>query len=72
MSVVRNNLLSEPGYTPYCGGETCRVMPRTFFNGEQFQCPSCGWKSSFEPEFIEIYKAFVRRMKDTTNDQSGK
>lgn len=57
MSVVRENLLTRPGYTPYCGSESCRFrMPRTTFDGYQFCCP-CGWKSGFEAEFIEEYKA---------------
>jgi len=55
MSLVRENLLSRLNYTPYCGGERCRVMPRAYFNGSQFQCSSCGWVSKFEPEFIEAY-----------------
>lgn len=56
MSTVRDNLLNRPGYTPYCGSENCRLrMPRTWFNGEQFQC-GCGWKSGFEAAFIEQYK----------------
>lgn len=57
MSIVRGNLMSRPGYTPYCGNMGCRLgMPRTHFNGQQFVC-GCGWKSSFEPEFITAYKA---------------
>lgn len=57
-SIVRMNLLSERGYTPYCGADQCHHRrPRTRFNGEQFEC-TCGWVSKFEPEFIEKYKAF--------------
>lgn len=57
MSIVRNNLMTRPGYAPYCGAEKCgATWPRTRFNGSQFQCV-CGWKSSFEPEFIDEYKA---------------
>lgn len=56
-SIVRYNLMNEKGYTPYCGNMTnCSFNPRTIWNGEQFYCPSCGWKSSFEPEFIQQYK----------------
>ena len=57
MSIVRDNLMSRPGYTPYCGAaEHCMFgMPRTRFDGEQFVC-RCGWRSSFEPEFIAEYK----------------
>lgn len=54
-SIVRRNLMTQPGYTPYCGAGTCRFRwPRTAFNGRQFEC-ICGWRSDFEPEFIEQY-----------------
>lgn len=57
MSIVRDNLMNRPGYAPYCGAaEHCTFgMPRTRFDGEQFVC-RCGWRSSFEPEFISEYK----------------
>lgn len=56
MSIVRENLMSRPGYTPYCGADHCPYrMPRTKFTGTQFQC-KCGWRTSFEPEFIEQYR----------------
>lgn len=54
MSVVRDNLMNQSNYTPYCGG-TCERMPRTRFDGEQFVCP-CGWRSGFPTDFIEKYK----------------
>lgn len=58
MSIVRENLMTRPGYAPYCGGDRCpQRNPRARFNGEQFCCSACGWKSSFEPEFIAQYKA---------------
>lgn len=57
MSLVRENLMSREGYSPYCGGENCRIMPRTIWNGEQFECHSCGWKSQFPADFIAEYKA---------------
>lgn len=57
MSIVRQNLLSRPGYSPYCGNEKCPTMPRTTWNGEQFQC-SCGWRSQFPADFIAEYKAY--------------
>ncbi len=56
MSVVRNNLMTRQGYSPYCGGSSCRIMPRTVFNGKQFACPYCGWVSQFPSDFIEEYK----------------
>lgn len=56
-SIVRRNLLTRPGYTPYCGNQRCSFhWPRTRFDGQQFICP-CGWRSGFEAEFIERYKA---------------
>jgi predicted RNA-binding Zn-ribbon protein involved in translation (DUF1610 family) len=56
MTTVRHNLMTRSGYTPYCGGVNC-PMPRTRFDGEQFACPACGWRSGFEPAFIAAYKA---------------
>lgn len=64
MSIVRDNLLNRPGYTPYCGGHTCRFMPRTVFDGEQFKCDACGWRSGFEAAFIEQYKAASLKARD--------
>lgn len=57
MRIVRDNLMNRSGYTPYCGAEACTYrMPRTFFKNGQFEC-LCGWRSSFEPEFINKYEA---------------
>ncbi|WP_159953145.1 hypothetical protein [Rhizobium sp. 18065] len=57
MSIVRDNLMTRKGYTPYCGNEHCRLnMPRTRYISGQFQC-GCGWRSSFEAEFITTYEA---------------
>lgn len=53
-TIVRENLMTREGYSPYC--PNCLVMPRTFFNGTQFQCPHCGWISQFPEDFIERYK----------------
>lgn len=57
LTVVRENLMNESGYTPYCG-QGCRIMPRTVWNPNknQFSCPCCGWTSSFPRDFIERYK----------------
>lgn len=56
-SIVRANLLTRQGYTPYCGATRCnRGMPRTTWDGEQFRC-SCGWRSEFPADFIAEYKA---------------
>ena len=57
MSIIRENLMEHAGYTPYCGNMVCPVnMPRTHFIRGQFEC-RCGWRSNFEKEFIEAYKA---------------
>lgn len=57
MSIVRENLMTKRGYTPYCGDGECRFrMPRTRFDGEQFTC-ICGWRSEFPADFIAAYKA---------------
>ncbi len=55
-TIVRENLMTREGYTPYCGNMEKCSMPRTFFNGKQFQCPYCGWVSSFPEDFIKRYK----------------
>ena len=55
-NVVRNNLMTRKGYTPYCGDDYCKAMPRTWFNGEQFVCPKCNWISDFPAYFILTYK----------------
>jgi hypothetical protein len=56
LSIVRRNLLENKRYTPYCGNQDCEITPRTFFNGEQFECAHCHWVSSFEKEFIKKVK----------------
>ena len=56
MSTVRDNLINKKGYSPYCGDMTVCNSPRAPFNGKQFECPSCGWVSSFEDSFIKEYK----------------
>ena len=54
--IVRENLMTKKGYSPYCGNTDCDTMPRTIFDGNQFCCPCCGWKSQFPQEFIDEYK----------------
>lgn len=60
MSIVRENLMKEKGYAPYCGGAmqpgSFCSMPRTKWDDEQFKC-SCGWRSDFPADFIAAYKA---------------
>ena len=49
--------MTQKGYSPYCGAEKCfYTWPRSTFDGKQFTC-KCGWRSSFEPEFILEYKS---------------
>lgn len=63
-TVVRENLMNEPGYTPYCGaamkpvGRQC-TMPRMAWNPDlnQFKCPHCGFVTEFPADFITRYKA---------------
>lgn len=57
MSVVRNNLLTIKGYTPYCGNDQHGMhLARTQFKDGQFHC-FCGWVSQFDDAFIAEYKA---------------
>lgn len=66
-SIVRSNLLSQHHYAPYCGKDYCGARwPRMVFNGHQFQC-ACGYKTTFEPEFIEQYKAAQAKMTELYN-----
>jgi hypothetical protein len=58
MSIVRENLMTRRGYSPYCGNEKCAgLMPRTTWTGQQFECPVCRWQSQFPDDFIGQYKA---------------
>ncbi len=57
MSLIRENLMTRPGYSPYCGDPKCPAgMPRTTFLRKQFQC-ACGWRSGFDAKFIAEYEA---------------
>ena len=57
MSIVRDNLMNRPGYSPYCGLLACRFgMPRSSWDGGQFKC-LCGWRSNLPDDFIAEYKA---------------
>jgi hypothetical protein len=51
MSIVQNNLLSDPNYTPYCA--VCTTTIRTDFDGEQFVCSKCGWRSALPEDFMK-------------------
>lgn len=69
-TLVRKNLLTRQGYTPYCGNaysECFYRLPRTKFDGEQFIC-KCGWRSEYEEEFIEEYKKQQEILKENSKD----
>lgn len=58
-SIVRENLMTRKGYSPYCAKRKCASgWPRTIYNKTkmQFTC-SCGWVTKFETDFIQRYKA---------------
>jgi len=61
-TIVRENLMTQEGYTPYCGNNAGRKIaggcsnPRTKWNGGQFRCTECGWTSQFPFDFIKKYK----------------
>lgn len=58
-TIVRENLMTEKGYSPYCGNNHCsHNMPRAHWSKklEQFKC-YCGWVSEFPKDFITRYKA---------------
>lgn len=62
-TIVRENLMTEKGYRPYCGNDKPRnapggcSMPRVNWSEElhQFVCPECGWVSKFPQDFISRY-----------------
>ena len=66
MSIVRNNLMTIPGYTSYCASDLCKPRdqyplkgerwPRTQWNGQEFVCPKCGWESKLDDDFRKQYK----------------
>lgn len=56
-TIVRNNLMIDKGYSPYCGNDKCKLrMPRSAFDNieGQFTC-ACGY-SAFPEDFINRYK----------------
>ncbi len=57
-STVRENLMTQKDYRPYCGNCFCKFNnPRTswLMNLNQFGC-GCGWVSEFPIDFITRYK----------------
>lgn len=58
ITIVRQNLMTEKGYSLYCGRYYCsHNMPRTKWDAtrDQFIC-ACGWVSEFPKDFIDRYK----------------
>jgi len=55
-TIVRQNLMNEKGYTPYC--YRCTGLIRVKWNEklDQFRCPVCSWTSEFPKDFIDRYK----------------
>lgn len=61
-SIVRQNMMDDKNYAPYCGNPISRHEeggcdnPRTLFDGSQFKCPKCGWTSKFPEDFMARYR----------------
>lgn len=55
-SIVRQNLMSQPGYAPYC--LECSTMARLTWTPRlsQFKCGSCGFVTKFPADFLAVYK----------------
>lgn len=57
-TLIRENLMTREGYSPYCGSNNCSFRnPRSIYDirKEQFTC-KCGWVSEFPSDFIIRYK----------------
>lgn len=54
-TIVRENLMTRADYSPYC--PECVGLVRAAWDGAQFRCLVCGWRSSFPADFITRYKA---------------
>jgi hypothetical protein len=78
LTIVRENLMNEEGYSPYCGNPISRnesggcSNPRTKFNGEQFVCSKCGWISQFDSDFILRYRSTWGKISSSLNILSQK
>lgn len=63
-SIVRENLMNDRSYRPYCGNNVARqdiggcYNPRTQLRPDgQFICPNCKRISEFPKDFVDRYKA---------------
>ena len=59
-SIVQQNLLTKPYYSPYCGNSHCFTMSRVLWcpTKKQFVCPRCQWVSQFPNSFIAEYESY--------------
>ena len=59
-------------FNPYCGN-FCATMTRSSFDGEQFYCKKCDWKSKFHKGFIDRYKRKVEaeELEETNNGETN-
>ena len=57
-TIVRQNLMDNVNYRPYCGSSERCSNPRTEYRtlDSQFICPECKWISTFPENFIKRYK----------------
>lgn len=59
-SLIRNNLMYQKDYAPYCGNAypVCH-NPRAHWDEEEksHKCTTCGWKPTFDQAFYQEYKA---------------
>jgi predicted RNA-binding Zn-ribbon protein involved in translation (DUF1610 family) len=53
MSFARDNVMKDPSYRPYC--MCCNKMPRMIKDLDQFKCPNCFSRTSYEKEFSDKY-----------------
>jgi rubredoxin len=58
-TIVRQNLMDDPNYRPYCGNMDNCYNPRTQYRpiDGQFICPNCKWISQFPADFVARYRA---------------
>lgn len=58
LTIVRENLMNELGYSGYCGAERCPYhWPRTIYlkGYGQWRC-ACGWQSEYPEDFLKRYR----------------
>lgn len=55
ISIVRQNLVDDEYYRPYCGSQKKCSWPRTVRTWTGFKCLECGWESLMPIEFMDRY-----------------